>query len=141
MSKKELKNLPPRIAVQFNTHDYELIKNISEKEKESLGGVVRKLVKQSLDLKVYQENCDMLCQLLTQVVKNTQQPEFDRLSALLSKSTIMSATSAYLNAEAISSFVGVEYQQDTKIAYEKARLKAVKYTKSQNRVTDLEDLW
>lgn len=131
MSQKKINNLPPRIAVQFTSSDYSLIKNIASKQDESLSGVVRNLCKQSLNLKVYEENCDMLCRIIRQEIKNSQRSDFDRILSMLSKTVIMSATATFLNAETINSFVPIENQQEVKTAYEKARIKGVEYLKTQ----------
>lgn len=119
-----------RINPTFTKSDYENIEKLAAQRGCKKSEIVRDLTLQGLNTAVTNDNLDFICKLIRQEIKHTQQPAFDRLASLNAKSCIMAATSAYLTAETIASFVPLEQQREVQEVYDAARRKALEYVKS-----------
>ena len=78
----------------------------------------------------------MIVDIIDEQLRAIMKPHVERLAALSAKGAIMSATSTFLNAQALADFVPVDKRKDLVEVYEKARLKGVAYVKG--RVSDSE---
>lgn len=121
-----------RISPRFTDEEYEQIEKVAAIRRCSLSELVRKATLEYIRPKVVEENMDFLCSIIRQELKNTQQPEADRLASLIAKTCIMAATSTFLCAETINRFVPTEKQMDVKEAYDAARIKGVNYMKGKD---------
>lgn len=120
----------PRVNVTFDEEVYEQLKNISDRQGRSMSDVVREYAVKGLNGTVGAENINMISQVVREQVKSVIDPSVERICSLGAKACVMSAASTYLGAETISRFVPAERQMDVKEAYDAARLKAVRYVKS-----------
>lgn len=118
-----------RINPRFTITEMEQIERLAALEGCSKSEIVRKATQEYINPKVSKENIDYITKIIRLEIKNTQEPDFERIISLLAKTCIMSATSAFLTAETINRFVPDNKQQDVKEVYDAARLKAVNYLK------------
>lgn len=119
-----------RISPVFSEADYLNIEKLAAQKGCTKAELVRELTLNGLKTELTLDNLDFICKILRQELKNIQRPEVDRLASLIAKTCIMSATSSYLTAEALASFVPPGRQRDIQEAFDSARLKAIQYTKS-----------
>lgn len=118
-----------RVNVTFDIDTYEKIKLISMKMNISAGELVRIWSIDRLSGELGRENLDVITKIIREQLESILQPGIERLAALGAKTCTMAATSAYLNAETIGSFVPEHKQRDIEEVYNKARVKGVMYTR------------
>ncbi len=104
------------------------IKNFSE--------AVRTLCERGLQLEVSSDNINIITEIIDERLRAILKPNIERLASISAKGAIMSATSTFLNAQALADFVPPNKQKDLLEVYEKARLKGVAYVKG--KVSDSE---
>lgn len=95
----------------------------------SMSELVRLWTMEGLAGKLGRENLDVITKIIREQMSSILQPGVERLAALGAKTCTMAATSAYLNAETISSFVPEHMRRDIEEVYNKARVKGMIYTK------------
>lgn len=127
-----------RINVTFEDDTFKQIENIANSTHTTLSEVVRNFAIQGINGEVGAKNIDLITSIIREQLRVILKPDTDRICSLLAKGTIMSATSAYLNAEAISRFVDINLQSDVQSVYDQAHKKAVLYTKSKINLDDNE---
>ena len=118
-----------RINVTFDDETFEKIQLISMKMDISMSELVRLWSMEGLAGELGRENLDVITKIIREQLESILQPGIERLAALGAKTCTMAATSAYLNAETIGSFVPEHKQRDIEEVYNKARVKGVMYTK------------
>lgn len=118
-----------RINVTFDDETFEKIQLISMKMDISMSELIRLWSMKGLSGELSRENLDVITKIIREQLESILQPGIERLAALGAKTCTMAATSAYLNAETISSFVPEHKQRDIEEVYNKARVKGVMYTK------------
>lgn len=118
-----------RISPKFTPEEYENIQKLAARKSCSMAELVRTLTLNGLQLEVGSDNLDFICSIIRQETRNVQQPGIERLAALISKTCVMAAASAYLTAETINRFVPEEKQSEVKEVYDAARLKGIRYLK------------
>jgi len=126
------KNSPPRINVQFDPDTYAQIKMLAHKEGKTMSEVVRDWTEERLHGEINAQNIALITDIIRSQLSAVLQPSVDRLAALTAKTCVQSSAAAYLTAEALSKFVDESKRMDYEEAYEKARKKAVAYTKNKN---------
>lgn len=120
-----MKNENKRINVTYLPEVYEQIKLIADKNGISMSEVVRDWSELGLNGELNVKNIDLLTDIIREQIEVVIRPLMDRLLALSAKTGISAGTSAYLSAEAISSFIPLELQKDFQEVYQLARRKAV----------------
>lgn len=125
-----------RKNVVFTEEQVEAIENIRSRTGETFSDVVRQLCDRALQEEITQKNIDFIADILEEVVSSIMKPHVERLASISAKGAIMSATSTFLNAQALADFVPPDKRKDLLEVYEKARLKGVAYVKG--RVSDSE---
>lgn len=128
-----------RISITFTDEQAEVIEKISKREGRTFADTVRSLCDEAIKLQVSNDNIDLIAEIIDERLRAILKPQVERLASLSAKGAIMSATSTFLNAQALSDFVPKERRKEFVEAYEKAKLKGVAYVK--NRVDDTEEEW
>lgn len=126
-----------RVTISFTDEQAEMIEKISKREEKSFADVVRGLCDEALKLQVTNENIDIITEIIDERLRAILKPNIERLASISAKGAIMSATSTFLNAQALADFVPPNKQKDLLEVYEKARLKGVAYVKG--KVSDSEE--
>lgn len=121
---------------RFTEDQLEAINRYAEVKGYNFSEAVRKLCQKGLEIEVSNDNIDLVVEIIDERLRAILKPQVERLAALSAKGAIMSATSTFLNAQALADFVPPNKQKDLAETYEKARLKGVAYVKG--RVTDTE---
>lgn len=124
-----------RINATFDDDTYEIIAKIAAKENVTDSEIVRKYFLEGIKLQVSDDNIDFITNIIRTQLKDVMQPSVERICSLIAKTCVSSAQSTYLNAEAIAKFVPQDRQEEVNEVYEKARIKAIEYTKK--KVNDL----
>lgn len=125
-----------RISITFTDEQAEMIERIARKENKSFADTVRFLCDESLKVNANADSIDMITEIIDERLRAILKPQVERLASLSAKGAIMSATSTFLNAQALADLVPPNKQKDLVEIYEKARLKGVTYVKG--KVTDTE---
>lgn len=125
-----------RISITFTDEQAEMIERIARKENKSFADTVRFLCDESLKVTANADSIDMITEIIDERLRSILKPQVERLASLSAKGAIMSATSTFLNAQALADLVPPNKQKDLLEIYEKARLKGVAYVKG--KVTDTE---
>lgn len=128
-----------RISITFTDEQAEVIEKISKRQGRTFADTVRSLCDEAIKLQVSNDNIDLIAEIIDERLRAILKPQVERLASLSAKGAIMSATSTFLNAQALSDFVPKERRKEFVEAYEKAKLKGVAYVK--NRVDDTEEEW
>ena len=126
-----------RISKTFTDEQAEVIEKISKREGRSFADTVRSLCDEAIKLQASNDNIDLITGIIDERLSAILKPHVERLASLSAKGAIMSATSTFLNAQALSDFVPKERRKDFVESYEKAKLKGIAYVK--NRVYDKEE--
>ena len=126
-----------RISITFTDEQVEVIEKIAERRGCSFADTVRKLCDEATKIEVAADNINLITEIIDERLRAILKPQVERLASLSAKGAIMSATSTFLNAQALADFVPVEKRKDLVETYEKARLKGVAYVKG--RVTESEE--
>ena len=126
-----------RISVTFTDEQVEMIEKIAKREDKSFADTVRFLCEESLKIQANADSINIITEIIDERLRSILKPQVERLASLSAKGAIMSATTTFLNAQALADFVPANKQKDILEAYEKARLKGVAYVKG--RVTDTEE--
>ncbi len=126
-----------RISIAFTDEQAEVIEKISKREGRSFADTVRSLCDEAIKLQASNDNIDLITGIIDERLSAILKPHVERLASLSAKGAIMSATSTFLNAQALSDFVPKERRKDFVESYEKAKLKGIAYVK--NRVYDKEE--
>ncbi|NCC78384.1 MAG: hypothetical protein EOM07_02125 [Clostridia bacterium] len=107
--------------------DYKKIKNLAHKRGIMVTELLREFIDQGLQEKLAEENLDLVASVVRQQLDAVMKPHIERLASISSKAGHMSATSTFLNAQALVELVPKERQRDIRTMYENARKKAVEY--------------
>ena len=126
-----------RISITFSDDQAEVIEKISKREGKSFADTVRSLCDEAIKLQVSNDNINLITEIIDERLRSILTPQVERLASLSAKGAIMSATSTFLNAQALADLLPPNKQRDLAEVYEKARLKGVAYVKG--RVTDTEE--
>ncbi len=126
-----------RISITFSDNQAEVIEKISKREGTSFADTVRSLCDEAIKLQVSNDNINLITEIIDERLRSILKPQVERLASLSAKGAIMSATSTFLNAQALSDFVPADKRRDLVETYEKARLKGIAYVKG--RTTDTEE--
>lgn len=126
-----------RISITFTDEQAEMIEKIAKREDKSFADTVRSLCEESLKIQANADNINLITEIIDERLRSILKPQVERLASISAKGAIMSATSTFLNAQALADFVPANKQKDILEAYERARLKGVAYVKG--RVTDTEE--
>lgn len=124
-----------RINATFDDNTYEIISKMAAKENVTDSEIVRKYFLEGIKLQVSDDNIDLITNIIRTQLKDVMQPNIDRICSLIAKTCVSSAQATYLTAETIAKFVPQDLQVDVNEVYEKARLKAIEYTKK--KVNDI----
>ena len=125
-----------RISITFSDDQAEVIEKISKREGKSFADTVRSLCDEAIKLQVSNDNINLITEIIDERLRSILTPQVERLASLSAKGAIMSATSTFLNAQALADFLPADKRKDLVEVYEKARLKGVAYVKG--RVSDSE---
>lgn len=106
---------------------YEQVIKVSEKNNESHAETLRRLIKDGLQLRVTDDNTDLIAKVVRQQLEIVLKPNIERLAALSSKSGHMSAAAAFLNAQALQDLVPREQRRNVKEMFESARKKGAEF--------------
>lgn len=123
---------------RFTEEQLEAINRYAEVKGYNFSEAVRQLCQKGLEIEVSSSNIDLVVEIIEERLRAILKPQIERLASISAKGAIMSATSTFLNAQALSDFVPPERRKDLVDVYEKARLKGVAYVKG--RTTDVEEV-
>lgn len=126
-----------RISITFNDDQAEVIEKIARREGKSFADTVRGLCDEAIKIEASADNINLVVEIIDERLRSILKPHVERLASLSAKGAIMSATSTFLNAQALADFVPVEKRRDLVETYERARIKGVAYVKG--KVTDNEE--
>lgn len=127
-----------RISITFSDKQAEIIEKIARREDKSFADTVRGLCDEAIKVQVSSENIDLVADIIEERLRSILKPQVERLASISAKGAIMSASSCFLNAQALADLVPQHKQKDVVDVYEKARLKGVAYVKG--RISDDEDI-
>lgn len=130
--RKELKLCTFKVSPE----DFERIENLAIKRGTSKSELMRSTVLNLLKEELSADNIGLVRSIIHEELESVLFPYMERMIALQVKSVIHSATSGYLNAEAISRWVPDEMQDDMKTVYDKARKKAILSVKTKESELD-----
>lgn len=122
--------------MRFTGKQIEDINRFAEIKGYNFSEAVRELCDKGLQIQVSNDNIDLVAEIIEERLRSILKPQVERLAAISAKGAIMSATSSYLNAQAIVDFVPKERRREFLEVYEKARLKGIAYVK--NKYADKE---
>lgn len=117
--------------------DFERIEKYALKQGVNKSDFMRKAVFKAMEEEISSENIGIVRSIIHEELESVLFPYMERMIALQVKSVIHSATSGFLNAEAISRWVPDEMQDDMRTVYEKARKKAVLSVKTKESEFDI----
>lgn len=120
----------PRIYVTLTEETNNAIKAYALRNGISASQVVRECVEEQMKIKMGEDNIDTITKIIRQQIDIIFEKNIERIASITAKGTIMSATSAYLNAEVLARFLPIELQLDYQEAYDDARNKAIQYLKN-----------
>lgn len=126
-----------RISITFTDEQVKVIEKIARRSGDSFADTVRKLCDEATKIEVAADNINLVTEIIDERLRAILKPHVERLASLSAKGAIMSATSTFLNAQALADFVPQNKQKDLVETYEKARLKGVAYVKG--KVSDSEE--
>lgn len=128
-----------QIHLRVNDDDYEKIKNLAHKRGMMVSELLREFIDHGLQEKLAEENLNLVASVVRQQLDAVMKPHIERLASISSKAGHMSATSTFLNAQALVDLVPTERQRDIRTMYEKARIKAVAYMRM--RTNEFDDIY
>lgn len=124
----------PQIKVMFTDEEFEFIQRIEERTGKKKAEIVREFYYSGKQMVGANESINLVTEIIDERLRAILKPNIERLASISAKGAIMSATSTFLNAQALADFVPPEKRKDLLETYEKARLKGVAYVKG--RVSD-----
>ena len=101
-----------RISITFTDEQVEVIEKIARRSGDSFADTVRKLCDEAIKIEASAENIDLVTKIIDERLRSILKPHVERLASLSAKGAIMSATSTFLNAQALADFVPVEKRKD-----------------------------
>ena len=125
--------------VRFTSKQIEDINRFAEIKGYNFSEAVRELCDKGLQIQVSNDNIDLVAEIIEERLRSILKPQVERLAAISAKGAIMSATSSYLNAQAIVDFVPKERRREFLEVYEKARLKGIAYVKNSYADSELKE--
>lgn len=128
----------PRVNVTFSEKDFEELNKLEKMTGKKKSEIVREFYFKGLQIDGANEGLGIIAEVIHEQLKSILDPQVERLASISAKSAITSATSMYLNAQALVDFVPKEKQKEFVEVYEKARLKGIAYVKK--RTIDMEEL-
>ena len=120
--------------IRFTENQIQDINRFAEIKVYTFSEAVRQLTHKGLEIQVSNDNINLVVEIIDERLRAILKPQVERLASISAKGAIMSATSTFLNAQALLDFVPEARRKDIKEVYEKARLKGVAYVK--NRTND-----
>jgi hypothetical protein len=126
----------PRVNVTFTEDEYKHIEEVVKKRGITASEYVREMYYEGKKNYALEESVDSVVEIIDERLRAILKPQIERLASISAKGAIMSATSTFLNAQALADFVPPNKQKDFLEVYEKARLKGVAYVKG--KVSDSE---
>lgn len=126
----------PRVNVTFTEDEYKHIEEVVKKRGITASEYVREMYYEGKKSYALEESVDSVVEIIDERLRSILKPQIERLASISAKGAIMSATSTFLNAQALADFVPPNKQKDLLEVYEKARLKGVAYVKG--KVSDSE---
>lgn len=125
--------------VRFTHDQIENINRFAEVKGYNFSEAVRELCDKGLQIQVSNDNIDLVVEIIEERLRAILKPQVERLAALSVKGAVMSATSSYLNAQALVDFVPKEKRREFLEVYEKARLKGIAYVKNPYADSELKE--
>lgn len=125
--------------MRFTGKQIEDINRFAEIKGYNFSEAVRELCDKGLQIQVSNDNIDLVAEIIEERLRSILKPQVERLAAISAKGAIMSATSSYLNAQAIVDFVPKERRREFLEVYEKARLKGIAYVKNSYADSELKE--
>lgn len=119
-------------SILFTDEQYEMIENYCNRNGVNFGEAVRQIVDKQMSYEINRNSINEITEIIDERLRDILKPQIERLASISAKGAIMSATSTFLNAQALSDFVPREKQKDIKIAYEQARLKGIAYVRGRS---------
>lgn len=130
-----------RVNVTFSEEEYNHIEKASKINGVSASEYVRNLYFNGKRMNTINENKDEISEFLEGVIDNTIKPHINRLASISVKGAIMSATSTFLNAQALADLLPNDKRKDFVEVYNKSRLKGVAYVKAKiNDESELKEI-
>lgn len=116
-----------QIHLRIDEETYDQIQKLTQKNDRSQADTLRGLIKDGLTIHVTQENTDLIAQVVRQQLDIVLKPHINRLAALSSKAGHMSATSAFLNAQALQDLVPRDQRRNVREMFDSARKKGAEF--------------
>lgn len=118
-----------RMIFSTDQKTYDLIHLMAAKKGCSYSEILRELVENALQINALNANMDLISEIVRNEILTALKPSVERLAGLEAKTCMASATAMYLSAEALEKFVAPADRVQMQEAYNKARKKAVSYTR------------
>lgn len=128
----------PVVKVTFTDEEYNHLLDVEKKLGCSKAEYVRNLYFEGKKISSANENIDFVTDIIEDRLRAILDPQVERLASISAKGAIMSASSNFLNAQALAEFIPVDKRRDFDEAYKKARMKGIAYVK--NRINDEEEI-
>lgn len=128
------------VKVTFNDDEGKHIEEVCKKRGITKSEYVREMYFEGKKIYSANENLEFIIELLDQRLGEILKPNVERLAAISVKGAIMSASSTFLNAQALQDLVPKDKKMLVKEAYERARLKGIEYVKSKATDFNNEDI-
>lgn len=120
------------VKVTFSEKDFEELLELEGKTGKKKAELVREFYFKGKQLVGANEGIDLVTDIIDERLRAILKPQIERLAAISAKGAIMSATSTFLNAQALVDFVPVGKQKEFIEVYEKARIKGIAYVKGRS---------
>lgn len=119
-----------KTTIRLDKTTYNQLNNIAQSCNKPLANVIREVIKKGLASEWVDENVNLITHIVKQQVDAVMKPHVERLAKLSSKSGHMSATSAFLNVQALMDLVPDEKRKNVLEMYENARKKSAEYMRT-----------
>lgn len=129
MSQKRIENRK-KVHIAFDIETYTTLSEIAAKKHMTVTELCRTYIYEGISGKICEDNLNIITKVIREQLQVQLKPSVERLAALNVKTGIMAASSTYLTAETLASFVPTEKRKAFDESYEKARKKAIYYMRS-----------
>ena len=117
-------------TIRLDKKTHNRLEQISNSTGDSMAETIRKAIEKGLALEWADENIDLIAQVVREQVEIALKPSVERICSLTSKTGHMSATSAFLNVQALMDLVPTERQKDVREMYNNAQKKAAEHMRA-----------
>jgi hypothetical protein len=126
----------PRVNVTFTDDEYKHIEEVIKKRGITASEYVRELYYEGKKSYTLNDNSNEVVEIIEERLRAILNPQIERLASISAKAAIMSATSTFLNAQALADLVPNDKRKPLVETYEKAKKKGIAYVKGRTTETE-----